>query len=128
MMRLGITSVFVDDQAKAEDFYTRVLGFEKRQDQPLGEHRWLTVAPPDQSEVELLLEPAEHPAVGPYRDALVADGIPLLMLFTGDVRAEAQRLQDQGVVFTQPPVAMGEVTTAVFEDTCGNLVMLAQQA
>ena len=128
MMRLGITSVFVDDQARAEEFYTTVLGFEKRQDLPLGEHRWLTVAPPGQSGIELLLEPAEHPAVAPYRDALVADGIPLLMLFTDDVRAEARRLADQGVVFTQPPVEMGEVTTAVFDDTCGNLVMLAEQA
>lgn len=127
MLRLGITSVFVDDQAAAERFYTGVLGLEKRQDVPLGDHRWLTVAPPGQTDVELLLEPAEHPAVKPYRDALVADGIPLLMLFTEDVRAEADRLQRAGVTFTQPAQAMGDVVTAVFDDSCGNLVMLAQQ-
>lgn len=128
MIRLGITSVFVDDQAEAEQFYTAVLGFEKRQDLPLGADRWLTVSPPGQSEVELLLEPAHHPAVGPYRDALVADGIPLLVLFTDDVRAEVDRLERAGVTFTQPVQAMGEVTTAVFDDTCGNLVLLAQRA
>lgn len=127
MLRLGITSVFVDDQAAAERFYTGVLGLEKRQDVPLGDHRWLTVSPPGQTDVELLLEPAEHPAVKPYRDALVADGIPLLMLFTEDVRAEADRLQRAGVTFTQPAQAMGDVVTAVFDDSCGNLVMLAQQ-
>ncbi|TKV62285.1 VOC family protein [Nakamurella flava] len=127
-MRIGITSVFVDDQAEAERFYTGVLGFEIRQDLPLGTDRWLTVAPPGRPEIELLLEPAHHPAVKPYRDALAADGIPLLMLFSDDVRAEVDRLERAGVHFTQPPQAMGDVTTAVFDDTCGNLVVLVQQS
>ena len=127
MLRIGITSVYVDDQAKALDFYTSVLGFEKRVDLPLGDDRWLTVAPPGQTEVELLLEPSHHPAVAPYRDALNADGIPLLMLFTDDVEADWSRLKEAGVEFTQAPLQMGAVTTAVFDDTCGNLVVLAQQ-
>lgn len=128
MLRIGVTSVFVDDQAAAERFYTGVLGFEKRQDLPLGADRWLTVTPPGHPEIELLLEPAHHPAVKPYRDALAADGIPLLMLFSDDVPAEVDRLERAGVRFTQPPQAMGDVTTAVFDDTCGNLVVLVQQS
>ena len=127
-MRIGITSVYVDDQARALDFYTSVLGFEKRTDLPIGDDRWLTVAPPGQTEVELLLEPSHHPAVAPYRDALNADGIPLLMLFTDDVEADVSRLKQSGVQFTQEPLQMGAVTTAVFDDTCGNLVVLAQQS
>jgi catechol 2,3-dioxygenase-like lactoylglutathione lyase family enzyme len=127
-MRIGITSVYVDDQAKALDFYTSVLGFEKRTDLPIGDDRWLTVAPAGQTEVELLLEPSHHPAVAPYRDALNADGIPLLMLFTDDVEADVNRLKQAGVEFTQEPLQMGGVTTAVFDDTCGNLVVLAQQS
>ena len=126
-MRIGITSVYVDDQARALEFYTSVLGFEKRSDLPIGDDRWLTVAPPGQTEVELLLEPSHHPAVAPYRDALNADGIPLLMLFTDDVEADVSRLKQSGVQFTQEPLQMGAVTTAVFDDTCGNLVVLAQQ-
>ena len=126
-MRIGITSVYVDDQARALEFYTSVLGFEKRTDLPIGDDRWLTVAPPGQTEVELLLEPSHHPAVAPYRDALNADGIPLLMLFTDDVEADVSRLKQSGVQFTQEPLQMGAVTTAVFDDTCGNLVVLAQQ-
>ena len=126
-MRIGITSVYVDDQARALEFYTSVLGFEKRTDLPIGDDRWLTVAPPGQTEVELLLEPSHHPAVAPYRDALNADGIPLLMLFTDDVEADVSRLKQAGVQFTQEPLQMGAVTTAVFDDTCGNLVVLAQQ-
>jgi catechol 2,3-dioxygenase-like lactoylglutathione lyase family enzyme len=127
MLRIGITSVYVDDQARALDFYTSVLGFEKRTDLPIGDDRWLTVAPPGQTEVELLLEPSHHPAVAPYRDALGGDGIPLLMLFTDDVEADVSRLKQAGVEFTQEPLTMGAVTTAVFDDTCGNLVVLAQQ-
>ncbi len=128
MLRIGLTSVYVDDQAKALDFYTSVLGFEKRTDLPIGDDRWLTVASPGQTEVELLLEPSGHPAVAPYRAALNADGIPLLMLFTDDLLAEVSRLERAGVAFPQPPLTMGDVTTAVFDDTCGNLVVLAQRS
>lgn len=125
-MKVYITSVFVDDQAKALQFYTEVLGFEKKEDVPLGEARWLTVTSPQQPEgPELLLEPDSHPAVRPFKDALVADGIPFASFAVDDVTAEFRRLTDLGVRFTQEPLRMGPVTTAVFDDTCGNLIQLA---
>ncbi|MGC4979569.1 VOC family protein [Streptomyces sp. DT193] len=128
-MKIHLTSVFVDDQAKAEHFYTEILGFVKKHDVPLGEqHRWLTVVSPDEpGGTELLLEPAGHPAVRPYRDALVKDGIPLAQFAVDDVEAEYERLHALGVRFTQEPLAMGPVTTAVFDDTCGNLIQIATQ-
>ncbi|MEW1684659.1 VOC family protein [Streptomyces sp. NPDC093594] len=129
-MKIHLTSVFVDDQAKAERFYTGVLGFVKKHDVPLGEKdRWLTVvSPQDPDGAELLLEPAGHPAVKAYRDALVGDGIPLAQFAVDDVRAEYERLREHGVRFTQEPLSMGPVTTAVFDDTCGNLIQIATQA
>lgn len=127
-MKIVITSVFVDDQAKALAFYTSRLGFVKKHDIPLGEYRWLTVVSPDESDgVELLLEPDSHPAVGPYKAALMHDGIPAAQFAVKDVHAEFARLSAAGVTFTQPPVEMGPVTTAVLDDTCGNLIQLAQQ-
>ncbi|MFB6531573.1 MULTISPECIES: VOC family protein [unclassified Streptomyces] len=128
-MKIHLTSVFVDDQTKAERFYTEVLGFVKKHDVPLGgTDRWLTVVPSDEPDgVELLLEPAGHPAVKPYRDALVQDGIPLAQFAVDDVRAEFERLTALGVRFTQEPLEMGPVTTAVFDDTCGNLIQIATQ-
>ncbi|SCF10166.1 Catechol 2,3-dioxygenase [Micromonospora viridifaciens] len=126
MIRINLASVFVDDQAKALAFYTEVLGFAKKTDVPLGEHRWLTVvSPADPDGVELLLEPAGHPAVGPFRRALVDDGIPFTSFAVDDVRAEFERLRALGVVFTQQPLEMGAVTTAVLDDTCGNLIQIA---
>ncbi|MFC8942524.1 VOC family protein [Streptomyces griseoincarnatus] len=129
-MKIHLTSVFVDDQTKALRFYTDVLGFVKKHDVPLGEtDRWLTVASPEEPHgTELLLEPSHHPAVKPYRDALVADGIPLAVFAVDDVRAEYERLRELGVRFTQEPLEMGPVTTAVFDDTCGNLIQIASQA
>lgn len=126
MIRLTVTSVFVDDQAKALDFYTRVLGFVPKNDIPIGEDRWLTVVSPAAPDgVELLLEPDKHPAVGPYKAALVEDGIPAASFGVDDVHAEHERLTAAGVRFVQPPTAMGPVTTAVLDDTCGNLIQLA---
>lgn len=127
-MKFHIFSVFVDDQSKAEKFYTEILGFKKKHDIPLGgEDRWLTVvSPEDENGMELLLEPAGHPAVKPYRDALMEDGIPLIQLAVDDCQSEFERLKAAGVVFTQEPVDMGTVVTAVFDDTCGNLVQIAQ--
>ncbi|MGC2998756.1 VOC family protein [Streptomyces sp. G35A] len=129
-MRIHLTSVFVDDQAKAERFYTEILGFVKKHDVPVGEEdRWLTVVSPDEpGGTELLLEPSGHPAVKPYRDALVQDGIPLAQFAVDDVKAEYERLRGLGVRFTQEPLEMGPVTTAVFDDTCGNLIQIAAQA
>jgi catechol 2,3-dioxygenase-like lactoylglutathione lyase family enzyme len=125
-MKIHLTSVFVDDQRAALDFYTNVLGFQTRHDIPLGEDAWwLTVVSPDEPDgAQLLLEPAGHPAVKPYRDALIADGIPLAQFHVDDVEAEYERLSRQGVTFVQPPTDLGEVTMAVFDDTCGNLIQI----
>lgn len=129
MPRINIASVFVDDQEKALRFYTDVLGFVKKNDVPVGEDRWLTVVSPDEPDgTELLLEPSGHPAVGPFKEALVADGIPATSFAVADVHAEHERLQGLGVRFTQEPLAMGPVTTAVLDDTCGNLIQLASMA
>ncbi|WP_017555659.1 VOC family protein [Nocardiopsis baichengensis] len=124
-MRIYVTSVFVDDQEKALDFYTRVLGFQKKHDVPLGGPRWLTVVAPEQPEgPQVLLEPDGHPAVGPYKKALADDGIPAASFAVDDVQAEHDRLTALGVRFTQPPTEMGGNTTAVFDDTCGNLIQI----
>ncbi|MFF9162246.1 VOC family protein [Streptomyces longwoodensis] len=124
-MRIHLTNVFVDDQETALRFYTEKLGFVKKHDVPLGADRWLTVVSAEDPEgTELLLEPSGHPAVGPYRAALVADGIPAASFAVDDVRAECERLRGLGVRFTQEPVEMGTVTTAVLDDTCGNLVQI----
>lgn len=124
-VRVYVTSVFVDDQQKALDFYTNVLGFQKKNDIPMGEARWLTVvSPEDPDGTELLLEPSGHPAVGPFKEALVNDGIPFTSFMVQDVQAEFERLSDLGVSFTQEPVTMGNVTMTVLDDTCGNLIQL----
>jgi catechol 2,3-dioxygenase-like lactoylglutathione lyase family enzyme len=126
-MRINLASIHIDDQEKALRFYTDVLGFVKKTEVPLGEYRWLTVvSPEDPDGVELVLEPSDHPAVKPYKDALVADGIPFTSFAVDDVHKEYERLTGLGVTFTQPPTAMGPVTTAVLDDTCGNLIQLAQ--
>jgi catechol 2,3-dioxygenase-like lactoylglutathione lyase family enzyme len=125
-VRITLTSVFVDDQEKALRFYTDVLGFRAKNDVPMGTHRWLTVVSPEQPDgVELVLEPDEHPAAQAYKQALVADGIPYNSFTVPDVQAEYERLSALGVRFTQPPTQMGPVTTAVLDDTCGNLLQIA---
>jgi catechol 2,3-dioxygenase-like lactoylglutathione lyase family enzyme len=127
-MRIVVTSVLVDDQEKALRFYTDTLGFVKKTDIPAGGARWLTVvSPEDPDGTELLLEPDEHPAARSFKEALVEDGIPATSFGVQDVNSEFQRLKDLGVRFTQEPVEMGPVTTAVFDDTCGNLIQIAQQ-
>ena len=128
-MRIYVTSVFVDDQRKALEFYTNTLGFAKKTDIDLGGASWLTVVSPEQPDgTELLLEPSGHPAVKPYKNALVEDGIPATSFAVDDVRAEFDRLRSKGVSFTQEPTEMGNVTTAVFDDTCGNLIQIVQLA
>ena len=127
-MRIYVTGVFVDDQAKALEFYTTKLGFEKKTDVPVGEYRWLTVVSPEQQDgVELLLEPSGHPAVKPYREALVKDGIPLGSFEVDDIEAECERLKSLDVNITMDPVNAGEVTMAMLDDTCGNLIQLIQR-
>ena len=127
-MRIVVTSVFVDDQDKALRFYTDVLGFVKKTEVPMGACRWVTVVSRDDPDgVELLLEPEGHPAARPFKKALAADGIPFTSFGVKDVNAEYQRLVAAGVRFTQPPVDMGPVATAVLDDTCGNLIQIAQK-
>lgn len=126
-MRIYVTSVLVDDQARALDFYTNKLGFEVKHDIPLGHHRWLTVVSKEQPNgTELLLEPGEHPAVQPYKKALVADGIPATSFMVDDIHAEFKRLRGLGVQFTIEPMNAGTVLMAVLDDTCGNLIQLVQ--
>ena len=125
-LRINLTSIHVDDQAKALAFYTDVLGFQPKNDVPLGEHRWLTVVSSEEPDgVELVLEPDSHPAARAYQQALVADGIPITSFAVADARAAYAVLRARGVRFTQPPTTMGPVTTAVLDDTCGNLIQLA---
>ena len=126
-MKINLTSVLVDDQDKALRFYTEVLGFAPKHDIPLGAHRWITVVSPDEADgTELVLEPDEHPAARPFKAALVEDGIPFTSFAVDDVHGEYERLTARGVRFTQPPTPMGPVTTAVLDDTCGNLIQIAQ--
>jgi catechol 2,3-dioxygenase-like lactoylglutathione lyase family enzyme len=126
-MKIYVTSVFVDDQAKALEFYTEKLGFKLKQDIPLGSHRWLTVvSQEDESGVEMLLEPSEHPAAKPFQQALMEDGIPFTSFQVADLQAEYARLESLGVKFTQPPTHADRVVMAVLNDTCGNLIQLIQ--
>ncbi|WP_049972698.1 VOC family protein [Haladaptatus cibarius] len=131
-MEITVTSVHVDDQQKALEFYTNVLGFEKKTDEPVGEARWLTVVEPKSPDgVELFLESIGSPEVAEeleaYRDALVTNGIPWTQFGCENVKAEYERLSEQGVEFTQKPMTAGGVTMAVFDDTCGNLIQIIQQ-
>ncbi|MFL6037967.1 MAG: VOC family protein [Gaiellaceae bacterium] len=127
-MRINLASVLVDDQDKAERFYTELLGFVKKNDIPMGEYRWLTVVSPEDADgPELVLEPDAHPAAKPFKEALVSDGVPFTSFAVEDVQSEYERLSGLGVRFTQPPTDMGPVTTAVFDDTCGNLIQIAAQ-
>jgi catechol 2,3-dioxygenase-like lactoylglutathione lyase family enzyme len=128
MIRINVTSILVDNQDKALRFYTDVLGFVKKTEIPLGEARWLTVvSPADPDGTELVLEPDGHPAAKPFKEALVEDGIPYTSFAVDDVHAEYERLRALGVRFTQEPVEMGTVTTAVLDDTCGNLIQIAHE-
>lgn len=126
-MNIHLSGVVVDDQARARRFYTEVLGFEIKHDIPMGEWAWLTVVDPaDPDGTQLLLEANTHPAVGPFREALVADGIPYNSFLVDDVAAEHARLVAAGVRFVQPPTDLGTVVTAVFDDTCGNLIQIEE--
>lgn len=127
-MRIELTSIFVDDQDRAREFYTDVLGFHVRHDVPIGNgDSWLTVVSPERPDgPELLLEPSGHPAVGPYRQALVADGIPIAQLAVDDVHADIERLRGRGVTIVQEPMDIGMAIVAIFDDTCGNLIQLLE--
>ena len=127
-MRIIGVSVMVDDQQKALRFYTETLGFRLKHNIPLGEHAWVTVVPEEAPEgTELVLEPDAHPAARPFKRALVEDGIPWTSFGVDDVEAEHERLVAQGVRFVQPPTDLGTVITAVFDDTCGNLIQIQEE-
>lgn len=122
-------SVLVNDQDKAHRFYTDVLGFVTKNDIDMGEAKWITVVSADDPDgPELLLEPDEHPACEPFKSALMKDGIPFTSFDVDDVQKEFVRLSGLGVEFTQTPTEMGPVLTAVFNDTCGNLIQITSPA
>lgn len=126
-MRIRLMSVMVDDQQKALEFYTGVLGFLPKHDIPVGEYRWLTVTSPEgPPEVELALEPNANPAGKAFQDAMFGQGIPVTAFEVDDIRAEFERLTAKGVAFTREPMNAGPVTIAIFADTCGNLIQLYQ--
>jgi predicted enzyme related to lactoylglutathione lyase len=127
-MKIIVTSIFVQDQDKALEFYSETLSFVRKHDVPTGEFRWITlVSPEEQKGTELLLEPNNHPAAKEYQEKLFAEGIPVTMFGVADIQAEYKRLIDKGVKFTIEPTKMGEVTIAVFDDTCGNLIQIMQE-
>lgn len=127
-MKIVVTSLFVDNQDKALEFYSEKLGFVKKHDVPAGEFRWITlVSPEDEGGTELLLEPNNHPAAKEYQQKIYADGIPATMFGVDDIQKEYERLVELGVKFSMEPKYMGEITIAVFDDTCGNLIQIIQQ-
>lgn len=125
-MRINLTSIFVDDQDRALDFYTRVLGFLKSRELPAGDYRWLTVRSPEGGDTELSLEPNANPAARSYQQALMAQGIPATAFQCDDLEAEVKRLRQHDVRFTMDPTALGPVKVAIFADTCGNLIQIYQ--
>jgi catechol 2,3-dioxygenase-like lactoylglutathione lyase family enzyme len=126
-MRINLTSVLVDDQAKALKFYTEVLAFVKKIEMPMGEFKWLTVVSPDEPDgTQLLLEPDAHPAAKPFKKALFDDGIPATSFAVDDIQKEYERMSRLGVVFSMKPTKTGPVTVAVFDDTCGNRIQIVQ--
>lgn len=125
-MKIKLSGIFVDDQQKALDFYTNILGFEKKQDIPVGEFRWLSVIAPEGNDTELSLEPNENPIAKTYQEGLFEQGIPINAFEVDDLEAEYKRLKDLGVSFTTEPTQAGDVSLAVFADTCGNLIQIYQ--
>ncbi len=127
-MKIIVTSIFVENQDKALEFYSETLGFVKKHDVPAGEFRWITLVSPDnQGGTELVLEPNDNQAAKDYQKRLFEQGIPVTMFGVDDVRKEYDRLLKNGVKFTMEPTKMGEITIAVFDDTCGNLIQIIQQ-
>ncbi|MBD2868871.1 VOC family protein [Paenibacillus arenilitoris] len=127
-MKIMVTSLFVQDQDKALPFYTETLGFVKKHDVPVGKFRWIALVSPDEQDgTELLLEPNDHPAAREYQKKIFADGIPATMFGVADIHQEYERLSENGVKFTIEPTKMGELTIAVFDDTCGNFIQIVQK-
>ena len=126
-MKVAVISIYVDDQEKALKFYTDVLGFIKKRDIPMGEHRWLTVVSKEVPDgVEVVLEPMAFAPAKIYQKALKDAGIPLTFFSVDNIQSEYERLEKLGVTFSMKPTLMGPVTIAVFDDTCGNNIQLVQ--
>jgi catechol 2,3-dioxygenase-like lactoylglutathione lyase family enzyme len=124
-MKIKLTSVFVEDQEKALQFYTKILGFVKKNDFLMENARWLTVVSPEEPDtVELVLEPSDNPVVRPFKKALVDQGIPFTAFYVDSVHQEYERMKRLGVHFTMEPVSNGPITLAIFDDTCGNLIQI----
>ena len=127
LLKIKVTSVFVENQERALEFYTKVLGFEKKQNVPVGKFRWLTVVSPEEPDgTQLLLEPNDNPAAKAYQEAIYKQGIPAALFFVEDVREEYKRLKQLGVSFTMEPTKVTGSTIAILNDTCGNLTQLVQ--
>lgn len=127
-MRISLVSIPVDDQQKALEFYTDKLGFRKSQDIPVGEYRWITLASPEGGDAELALEPNVNPAARAFQESMFEQGIPITAFEVDDLKSEYQRLLDLGVTFTTGPTDAGDVSMAIFVDTCGNLIQIYQPA
>ena len=126
-MKIYITSIHVSDQGKALSFYTDVLGFQKKEDQPLGKYRWVTVTSPEEPDgVELLLEPGDNPAARTYQKSLYKQGIPAASFAVSDIHDECRALEAKGVKIVEAPKETGPVLTATIDDTCGNYIQLVQ--
>ena len=126
-MQMKLTSVLVEDQDKALKFYTEVLGFVKKHDFPIGQFKWVTVTSPEgPDDIEMLLEPNDNPAAKAFQEALYQQNITARVFAVQDIQKEYERLKKLGVAFTMEPTPMGPVTIAVFDDTCGNLIQIAQ--
>ncbi len=128
-MKIKLTSVYVDDLDKALRFYTEVLGFVKKADFTNGPYRWLTVASPEEPDgTELQLEKNDNPAAKAYQQAKFQQGQPAAMFYTDDVQADYERIKARGAEFTMPPTDTLGSKIAILNDTCGNLIQLAQLA
>jgi len=126
-MKIKFTSIMVDNQENALKFYTEILGFKKCADISMGEYRWLTVTSPEGiQDIELVLEPIAFPPAKVYQKELFDAGIPIASFVTDDINQEYKRLENLSVIFKSEPINQGVVITAIFEDTCGNLINLAQ--
>ena len=126
MIRVKLGSIFVNDQKKALEFYTNKIGFEKKSDEPAGEYRWISVGQTG-DDFELVLEPDAHPAAKTFRESIYKEGIPATLLFVDDIDKEYEALKSKGVEFKSAPTPMGNVTAAVFDDTCGNFIMMCKK-
>ena len=128
-MKIGLTSLYVDDQERALAFYTKVLGFAKKADITNGPYRWLTVASQEQPDgAQLQLSPNDNPTAKAYQQAIFQQGQPAAMFFTDDVKAEYERIKARGAEFTMPPTDVTGSTIAMLNDTCGNLIQITQLA